>query len=266
MVVPQRTKTPSVDADYWIQCTDDGSKTLVRHTDGVLFHSGCGAAAECDHVYIRNAGLSLDADVWPRRILEVGWGTGMAMLRTFDQFLAWRKVTPQLRPAPHEDSLTKHALHYVGLESRPQRPSVIADLDLHVGLADPALAASLLTWYASMGGQFGPAADRRSLRWDAADGVVAEIHITDAVAWLAQSDDTFDVIFFDPFDPATSPELWTPDVLADCFGCLAPGGRLVTYCIKSDVRRTMTAIGFHVQRAPGPPRGKREVLHATRPS
>jgi tRNA U34 5-methylaminomethyl-2-thiouridine-forming methyltransferase MnmC len=36
---------------------------------------------------------------------------------------------------------------------------------------------------------------------------------------------------------------------------------LVTYCAKGDVRRAMQAVGFKVERLPGPP-GKREMLRA----
>jgi ADP-ribose pyrophosphatase YjhB (NUDIX family) len=45
---------------------------------------------------------------------------------------------------------------------------------------------------------------------------------------------------------------------------LKPGGQLVTYCSKGDVRRAMEEAGFVVDKIPGPP-GKREMLRATKP-
>jgi tRNA U34 5-methylaminomethyl-2-thiouridine-forming methyltransferase MnmC len=44
---------------------------------------------------------------------------------------------------------------------------------------------------------------------------------------------------------------------------LRPGGVLVTYCAKGEVRRAMQAAGFSVERLPGPP-GKREMMRAIR--
>ena len=45
---------------------------------------------------------------------------------------------------------------------------------------------------------------------------------------------------------------------------LKPKGVLVTYAAKGSVRRAMQAVGFEVERLPGPP-GKREMLRAIKP-
>lgn len=39
-------------------------------------------------------------------------------------------------------------------------------------------------------------------------------------------------------------------------------GILTTYCAKGVVRRMLQAAGFTVERLPGPPGGKREILRA----
>lgn len=75
----------------------------------------------------------------------------------------------------------------------------------------------------------------------------------------------FDVIFFDAFGPPTQPEMWTPAIFQRLFNALKPGGILVTYCAKGQVRRDMQSVGFTVERLPGPP-GKREMLRATKPA
>ena len=79
-----------------------------------------------------------------------------------------------------------------------------------------------------------------------------------------QQEAVADVIYFDAFGPPTQPDMWTLDVFQRMFNALRPGGVLVTYCAKGEVRRTMQAAGFTVDRLPGPP-GKREMLRGRRP-
>jgi tRNA U34 5-methylaminomethyl-2-thiouridine-forming methyltransferase MnmC len=71
----------------------------------------------------------------------------------------------------------------------------------------------------------------------------------------------FDVIFFDAFAPAAQQELWQLNLFEKMFDALNRNGILVTYCSKGEVRRTMQAAGFIVEKIPGPP-GKREMLRA----
>ena len=54
-------------------------------------------------------------------------------------------------------------------------------------------------------------------------------------------------------------------LFARLFECLNPGGILTTYCAKGVVRRTLQVVGFTVERLPGPPEGKREILRASKP-
>ncbi len=74
----------------------------------------------------------------------------------------------------------------------------------------------------------------------------------------------FDIVYFDPFSPKTNPELWTERVLRNAWLALRQGGVLTSYCVKAEVRNTLSRIGFEVHRLPGPPGGKREVLHAVK--
>ncbi|MDE1192437.1 MAG: tRNA (5-methylaminomethyl-2-thiouridine)(34)-methyltransferase MnmD [Arachidicoccus sp.] len=71
----------------------------------------------------------------------------------------------------------------------------------------------------------------------------------------------FDIIFFDAFDPAIQPELWTYDVFKKLYECLNEKGVLVTYSSKGDVRRALIAAGFRIEKISGP-KGKREMLRA----
>ena len=77
--------------------------------------------------------------------------------------------------------------------------------------------------------------------------------------------DAYDVIYFDAFAPEKQPEMWTQELFARLYHSLRPGGILTTYCAKGAVRRTLQAVGFTVERLPGPPEGKREILRASKP-
>ena len=79
-----------------------------------------------------------------------------------------------------------------------------------------------------------------------------------------QSDISFNLVYFDAFEPETQPELWTQEVFAKLFEMMEDGGVLTTYCCKGYVRRNMIAAGFMVDKVPGPP-GKREMIVAQRP-
>ena len=70
-------------------------------------------------------------------------------------------------------------------------------------------------------------------------------------------------IYFDAFGARVQPELWTQEVFKTMYTALKEDGVLVTYAAKGSVRRAMQAVGFTVERLPGPP-GKREMLRATK--
>lgn len=59
--------------------------------------------------------------------------------------------------------------------------------------------------------------------------------------------------------------MWDESLFQTLFHLMATGGILTTYCAKGAVRRMLQAVGFHVERLPGPPGGKREILRASKP-
>ena len=73
----------------------------------------------------------------------------------------------------------------------------------------------------------------------------------------------YDLIYFDAFAPEKQPDLWSEEIFQKMYDISAPNGILVTYCAKGVVRRTMQAVGYTVERIPGPP-GKRQMLRATK--
>ncbi len=91
--------------------------------------------------------------------------------------------------------------------------------------------------------------------------------------WLLQGDaresldqelGEFDAIYFDAFSPATNPELWHESLFRKILPLLKSDGLLVSYCVSGVVRRALGQAGYQVNRLPGPPGGKREVLLAMR--
>ena len=75
---------------------------------------------------------------------------------------------------------------------------------------------------------------------------------------------SFDAIYHDPFSPDDAPILWTEILFSQLFESLRPGGKLVTYCVKSEIQRRLSRVGFVVSKTKGPRGGKREVLIAAR--
>lgn len=250
MTKPIRLRVAADESTYLIETTDDGSHTLVRRDGDLAFHSGCGAAAECDHVYLANGGFTGPEAVWPQFVLEVGFGTGLAMLRTIDRVIA-----------------ADRPLHYVALEQTAVPTDVLRQLDLARGLIDSTLADRFLQYWDLMVRKLegsSPASPTNISTWQVDGNRQVTVIFAGAKAWLANVTDVFDTVYFDPFDPESNPELWTQEVFADVARCLQPGGRLVTYCVKGEIRRRMAAVGFEVRRVPGPIGGKREVLIAIR--
>jgi tRNA U34 5-methylaminomethyl-2-thiouridine-forming methyltransferase MnmC len=70
-----------------------------------------------------------------------------------------------------------------------------------------------------------------------------------------------DINFTDAFGPRAQSELWTSANFQIAFDALKPGGTLVTYCAKGQVKRDLKSVGFTVESRPGPP-GKREMTVA----
>src|SRR5690606_393173 len=91
------------------------------------------------------------------------------------------------------------------------------------------------------------------------DGFKLQKYIADFYDFKSNAE--FDLIYFDAFGPRVQPDLWKIEMFAKMYAILKPGGILVTYCAKGQVRRDMIECGFGVERLPGPP-GKREMLRA----
>lgn len=213
-----------------IRTTGDGSRTLFNPATNEPYHSVHGAATESRHVFIEAGFKAFEGK--HVRVLEIGLGTGLNLLLTLD-----------------EAERSGRSVHYTAVE--PHRLS-----DELLNAIDHCDALDL--------GRFRAAYDECMASTSAALKlpVLFTCSIVDDVS--TATDGPYDVVYFDAFAPAVEPTLWTDAMFARLFGLMRPGGVLVTYCAKGEVRRTMQRCGFLVERLTGPP-GKREMLRARRP-
>ena len=212
--------------------TGDGSKTIQIEDWDEQYHSKHGAIQEAYHVFIEH-GLRLfqNSEI---HVLEIGFGTGLNALIT-------------LLEAPKQHL----KIYYVGVEAYPVTLEEVGHLDYCHQLK--AEDSEELFWL------------MHQSNWE------EEVPVTDSFHLLKQKKDfreikdlnKFNLIYFDAFGARVQPDLWTEDIFKIMYEALVQDGILVTYAAKGSVRRAMQAVGFTVERLPGPP-GKREMLRATK--
>jgi len=100
--------------------------------------------------------------------------------------------------------------------------------------------------------------------FELSDEVGLELRIGNATKQTFE-ENTFDAVYQDAFSPDANSELWTDTFFSKLHRTLKPGGVLTTYSVKGEVRRRLQRLGFAVEKRPGPPGGKREMLWAARP-
>ena len=221
-------------ADFVPLPTGDGSLTLRSDQLGEQYHSLHGAVQESTHVFIK-AGLEFVAKE-EVDVLEVGLGTGLNLLLTWIRCLEG-----------------KCRVRYTALEPYPLRREQLEALGHCTDLAWPGLEEPFLERMTSA-----------EERWHEAFGGLTFRKLAEPVD-EHEATEAYDLIYFDAFSPGIQPELWAPDIFQRMHRMLRPGGVLVTYCAKGEVRRAMIAAGFVAKRHKGPP-GKAHMLRAVRPS
>lgn len=215
-----------------LQATSDGSHTIAIPSLEVTYHSKHGAIQESMHVFIE-AGWKQkvtrpDESI---KILEIGFGTGLNALLTLMEATTQTVWYESLEAFPI-DLQTAGQLNYCQLLNWPDLQHTYQEM--HTGEWNKPLAI-------------------------APNFTLCKRHTK--LQDYQQQDKKFDLVYFDAFAPNVQPELWTEEIFQKIFNLLNPGAMLVTYCSKGDVRRTMKAAGFEVEKIPGPP-GKREMVRA----
>ena len=222
---------PPTDLEPYV--TADGSVSLRSAALQEGYHSVHGALQESRHVFIRHGLHAVAAD--PLRILEVGLGSGLNLLLTLA-----------------DEAVPDRTVDYVGLEPFPPPIALVRALDHPAAVGRPDLRAAFERMMDAAAG------DRHQPR----PGFTMERRA--AAVLDLQEQATYHLVYFDAFGPRTQPAMWTAAVFDVLYLAMVPGGVLVTYCAKGDVRRTLVGCGFQVDRPPGPA-GKREMLRARKP-
>jgi tRNA U34 5-methylaminomethyl-2-thiouridine-forming methyltransferase MnmC len=214
--------------------TADGSKTLFIPEWNEHYHSAHGALQEAQHVFIKH-GLNTVTDDYIT-ILEMGFGTGLNALLTY--FAAEKRY---------------QFIHYIGIEAFPVTDSEWQNMD-YPQYANAPEAQKVFEQF-------------HTTPWNSPQAISEHFVLekrNHLLADLQQPANSIDLIFYDAFGPRVQPELWTLACFQKLFDCLAPGGIIVTYCAKGQVKRDLAAAGFLVESLPGPP-GKREMTRAQKP-
>ena len=223
--------------------TEDGSATLFSPAYGQTFHSSKGALQEARHVFLEASGvlekLTLRQSV---RVLEVGFGTGLNFFVSADAALK-----------------TGAELKYTALERTLLSAEVLEGLAYEAHLEHPEMIEAYLEFRSSF-----PATVPDGVCEWAFGGVRLELRVGEALEQRFV-DATYNAVYQDAFSPDANPELWTESFFTTLYQALQPGGLLVSYSVKGEVRRCLKRVGFTVQKRPGPPGGKREMLVAVKP-
>lgn len=210
--------------------TADGSATLYVPMLDEHYHSVKGAGTESQHIFIemgmRHALTAEREGNVALRIFEVGFGTGLNALLALE-----------------EAERTGVSVDYTAVELYPLTWDEVAPL----GYSDHPLFRCLheAAWEEWV--QLTPYFRLKKLQADL----------------LALALPEADVVFYDAFSPEKQPELWSEALFVRLHEALPQGAVLTTYCAKGEVRRRLQRAGFLVERLPGPPGGKREILRAT---
>ncbi|MEA3477910.1 MAG: tRNA (5-methylaminomethyl-2-thiouridine)(34)-methyltransferase MnmD [Bacteroidota bacterium] len=213
--------------------TADGSHTLFVPGLQDHYHSTYGAVQESRHIYIRNAFRANSAKNTLCQVLEIGFGTGLNALLTWQESIL-EDIPVQytaLEPFPLETALAMQ-LNYPGLMEIPGANSIFQEM--HSSPWDQAITLNRLMKLLKV-----------------------KVKIQDSI--LAENQ--YDVVYFDAFGPDVQAEMWTVDIFNKIYVGMKRGGVLTTFSAKGIVRRAMTAAGFEVEKLPGPP-GKRTITRA----
>lgn len=219
--------------DRQLVVTEDGSHSVYLPALAEHYHSSYGALAESRHVFIRHGFQQVTTNgSKPLRVLEVGFGTGLNAL------LTWQ-----------EASATAIAVSYTAFEAFPVEEQILSQLNHAEVLGTPTAPVAFSALHCC------PWGERQTL---ASGFSLLKVAARFETFRLSEG---YDLVYFDAFSPAVQPELWTAEIFASLFAGMHPGALLVTYCAKGEVRRNLKAAGFVVERLPGPP-GKREMTRA----
>lgn len=242
-----------------LQVTADGSHTLFVPAMDEHYHSVNGAVQESMHVFI-GAGLHRVAEEKEEvRILEIGFGTGLNAFLTLRENVVGRSLRFSENALPQLLREGATAGLEAGGGAVRQRRIVYYSVELYP--LEPAFTESLNYGEGVWPGHTQLFRALHRAPWDEA-AEIAEgfvLHKIRGDACVCPLPLAIDLLYFDAFAPDKQPEMWTLDFFRKLYALTSPGGILVTYCAKGEVRRRLQEAGFQMERLAGPP-GKRHML------
>lgn len=216
--------------------TGDGSHTLILPNEKESYHSVHGAITESVHVYVKSGLLQLIKNGKKQiRILEVGFGTGLNAL------LTWEKAK--------QENLF---IDYHCLEPYPLSHEIWSKLN-----------------YPDLLGHTGTDTVFYSLHesnWNTKIQIDEEFMFTKHDRPIGQAvleENYYDLVYFDAFAPQVDPEMWSEHVFSRLYKSMVCNSILTTYSAKGQVKRTLRKVGFIIESLEGP-KGKREITRAVK--
>lgn len=212
-----------------LQLTEDGSATIFLPEIDEHYHSVKGALTESQHIY-RDSAFLYRSDSSQLRLLEVGFGTGLNAV-----------VTAMVADL-------QHPVHYISLEKYPIDSDTVKALG-YDRIIDKDLLHAM-----------------HSAKWNETVCITPSFSLEKRLCDYTADElpKGIDVVYFDAFAPEKQPDMWTRIAFERLVAVMNPGAVLTTYCAKGDIRRLLQSLGLAVERIPGPPNGKREILRATK--
>jgi tRNA U34 5-methylaminomethyl-2-thiouridine-forming methyltransferase MnmC len=215
--------------------TGDGSHTIFVPGLNEHYHSVFGAIAESRHIFLEAGFKYIYKTPDPVRVLEIGFGTGLNAWLTFIE----SEDLPCL-------------VNYTAIELYPLKEDIFTKLNFYKMIDKPGFHDIFLQIHETPWNVQAQLSRNYSL-----------LKINTSLEEYQPLKDLFDLVYFDAFGPDVQPEMWTKDVFDKITFGLRKGGILVTYSTKGSVKRNLLEAGFSIEKLPGP-RGKREILRATR--
>ena len=208
--------------------TADGSHSLFVPELNENYHSTHGAIKEAMHVFIRNG---LQAHIKQKlNILEIGFGTGLNALLTFENTEGKQLNYITLEPLPICEEIYKKLNFYKFMKSNQSIFNKLHECEWNKDI-------KLNNYFT--------------------------LHKKNVRVKQFSTKKKFDIIYFDAFAPEKQQEMWEKLVFQKCYNLLNQNGSLVTYCAKGVVKRTIKSVGFELETLTGPP-GKREMIRANK--
>lgn len=209
-----------------IVITEDSSHTLYVPELDEHYHSVHGAVQESQHVFIE-AGLKQMLHRKSLSIFEVGFGTGLNALLTLIEVRG------------------KCQINYTSVEKYPLAKEVTNTLNYSE------LVSCSETYFEKL--HVAP----WNIETMVSSGFILNKVDKDLIDF--ETEQTFDLIYFDAFAPEKQEDMWTEEIFEKIVKLMNPGAVFTTYCAKGRVRRMLQDLGLQVERLKGPP-GKREML------